>query len=302
MAEANPDITVVVPTYRREKELVDTIHAMLTQSHKNLEVVVVDQSPGHLPETQKVLEGITDARFRYFRTTPPSLPAARNFALQVARAPIVLYLDDDIVPIKDLVKYHLQAFAEHPGISAVGGRVMQEGFPVQPKVLEFDKYAISHGVFTATEAGFTNAFPGGNCALKVADALKVGGFETRYYQNAFREESDMALKMTRAGMKIYYEPRAEILHLAAHYGGTRAKAYGHLYDTPRFYRNELFFTLRSVAPEDLKEALSRKYKEYCYPVRYFRAYRRRLLFILGYIAAKWRLRFGKPVISHEVES
>jgi glycosyltransferase involved in cell wall biosynthesis len=252
MPEILPDITVVIPTYRREKELVDTVRAMLSQSHKNFELVVVDQSDDHLAETKTALQNISDERFRYFRTTPPSLPAARNFALQVARAPIVLYLDDDIVPIKDLVKYHLQVFAEHPEISAVGGRVMQKGFPVKREVLQFDRYAISHGVFTASEPGFTNAFPGGNCALKVADALKVGGFETRYYQNAFREESDMALKMVRAGMRIYYEPRAEILHLAAHYGGTRSKTYGHLYDTARFYRNELFFTLRAVTQEDLK--------------------------------------------------
>lgn len=53
----------------------------------------------------------------------------------------------------------------------------------------------------------------------MSDALSVGGFDTRYYGNAFREENDMSLKMVRAGVTIFYEPSAELLlHLAAPYG------------------------------------------------------------------------------------
>ena len=299
---SQPDITVAVPTYRREAVLVDAIHALLEQSHQNLELLVVDQSDKHLPETEKALAAITDSRFRYVRAAPPSLPAARNFCLGHALAPIVLFLDDDIVPSKDLVKYHLRAFDEHPDVSAVGGRVMQDGFPVKKEVLRFDDYAISHGVFTATEPAYTNAFPGGNHSLKVADALSVGGYDTRYYFNAFREESDMSLKMIRAGMKIYYEPRAELLHLASHEGGTRAKTYAHIYDSPLFYRNELFFTLRAVAPGKRLTALRKKYHEYCLSVRHSRAHRRRLLFFLGLIVAIWRMNFGRRIVTKEVAS
>lgn len=297
-----PDITVAIPTYRREGVLIDTIKALLKQSHQNLELLVVDQSTQHLPETEAALAKITDHRWRYVKAKPPSLPAARNFCLQIARAPIVLFLDDDIVPTKDLVKYHLQTFTNHPELSVVGGRVLQEGFPIKNEVLCFDDYAVSHGVFTATEAGYTNAFPGGNHSLRVKDALEVGGFETRYYGNAFREESDMALKMTRAGMKIYYEPRAELLHLAAREGGTRVKNYQHLYDTPLFYRNELFFTLRSVDKGKRREALRRKYHEYCLVVRHYPAWRRRLLFWTGLIAAVWRLKFGRRITTKAVKS
>ncbi|MEK7594258.1 MAG: glycosyltransferase [Patescibacteria group bacterium] len=299
---SKPDITVAIPTYKREAVLVDTIWALLKQSHDNLELLIVDQSDGHLPETQAALDSINDPRFSYVRATPPSLPAARNFCLKIAEAPIVLFLDDDIVPDKDLVKYHLLAFDEHPDASAVGGRVMQDGFPVQKEVLRFDEYAISHGVFTATEAAYTNSFPGGNHSLKVADALSVGGFDSRYYFNAFREESDMSLKMVRAGMKIYYEPRAEILHLAAHEGGTRAKAYSHIYDSPLFYRNELFFTLRAVSPSKIVGALRRKYREYCLSVRHAQAYRRRMLFWLGLVTAVWRILFGRRIVTKELLS
>src|SRR5262245_13548789 len=104
MTSKLPDISVVIPSYQREEVLLDTIKDALAQSHKNLELLVIDQSESHSKNMQDALAAITDPRFRYFKTTPPSLPAARNFALKAARAPIVLYLDDDVKLDKDLVK------------------------------------------------------------------------------------------------------------------------------------------------------------------------------------------------------
>lgn len=296
---SKPDICVVIPTYRREEVLLDTIDGILKQSHQNLELLVVDQSTEHSAETATALAAINDPRFRYYLADPPSLPAARNFALRHTKALIVLYLDDDITPDKDLVKYHLQAFKEHPDISAVAGRVLQKGFPIKKNVLSFDDYAISEGVFTATDATYTNAFPGGNCALKVEDALRVGGFDTRFYANAFREESDMALKMSRAGMKIYFEPRASLLHLATHSGGTRAATYTDILDTKMFYKNELFFTIRAVRFRNLPKALSKKYREYCRGRGRETGLRRSWYFGLGFLVACWRQLFGRQIITKE---
>lgn len=293
-----PDICVVIPTLNREKELVDTIHAVLKQSHQNLELLVVDQSQSHQPETAKAIAAVTDKRFRYYLADPPSLPAARNFALRYARAPIVLFLDDDVTLPKDLVHWHLKTFEQHPEISAVAGRVMQKGFPVLPDVLQFDEYSISHGVFTATKPGFTNAFPGGNHSLRVKDALAVGGFDTRYYGSAFREESDMSLRLSQSGRKIYFQPKAELLHLAAHYGGTRVS--GHIFDNPTFYKNEAFFTLRTVAKGKRWQAFKLKYTEYCVDKggRHIEN-RRKKLFYAGIATALWRLAFGRQIVTRE---
>jgi GT2 family glycosyltransferase len=293
-----PDISVIIPTYNREQQLLDTIDAILSQSHHNLELLVLDQSRRHQPKTEAALAEIKDGRFRYIKIGPPSLPAARNFGLKVAKAPIALFLDDDIEADKDLVKFHLAAFAEHPDASAVGGRVLQDGFPIKKEVLKFDKHGVSHGVFTATQAGYTNAFPGGNHSLRVEAALALSGYDTRYYRIAFREESDMALKMSRAGMKIYYEPRAEIFHLDTVSGGLRH--YTDLFDTLDFYRNDLFFVLRSVRLKNIPGALYAKFMEYCHLRPLSKALKRTTLFSLGFLTALRRLAFGRQIIAHEV--
>ncbi len=296
---STPDICVAIPTFNREEVLVNTIRDVLNQSHKNLELLIVDQTVKHKPETEKALAGVKDPRFRYIKADPPCLPAARNFALRAAKAPIVLFLDDDVELKRDMVAQHLAAFKAHPDVSAVGGRVLQKDFPIKKDVLKFDEFAISHGVFTATHANYTNAFPGGNHAIKVEDALAAGGYDTRFYGNAFREESDMSLRLSRMGKKIYYEPKAEMLHLAAHYGGVESRVKGHIYDNHRFYRNELFFTIRAVQLKNLPRALRRKYREYCeVPSKKVRL-KRSVFFGLGLLAAFWRSLFGRQIITKE---
>ena len=293
-----PDISVVIPTYNREAELLDTIEMILKQSHENLELMVLDQSPTHSDEFQKNLAAIKDQRLRYLKIGPPSLPAARNFGLQTAKAPIVLFLDDDIKAGKDLVKFHLAAFKEHPDASAVAGRVLQDGFPIQKEVLKFDKHGVSHGVFTATTAGYTNAFPGGNHSLKVDQALRLGGYDTRYYRIAFREESDLSLRFAKAGLKIYYEPRAEIFHLDTVKGGLRQ--YTNLFDNLDFYRNDLFFVLRTVGLRNIPSALYAKFMEYCHLRPLSKAIKRSTLFVIGLLTALRRLAFGRQIISREI--
>lgn len=295
-----PAISVAIPTYNREEVLINTIKDVLeNQTFTNFELLIIDQSQSHDTKTQKYLNNITDKRCRYFRVTPPNLTAARNFALKVAQAPYLLFLDDDVILDKNLLKVILETFDKKPDISAVAGRILQDGFPIKKDVLQFDEYAISHGVFTATQPGYTNSFPGGNHTIRVAEALAIGGYETRYRGNAFREESDMAMRLHNSGYRIYFEPKASLLHLAAPYGGLRVKT--HIYDNPGFYKNELFFTIRFAKKGYRIEALKKKYHTYCLSVRHKQAWKRRYYFYAGLVAAIYRIGFSKQIVSEEIK-
>ena len=49
-----------------------------------------------------------------------------NRGLREAKGDIVLFLDDDIIPDKNLVAAHRETHVEHPDTWAVVGQVMQE--------------------------------------------------------------------------------------------------------------------------------------------------------------------------------
>ncbi len=292
-------ITIGIPTLNREEILLNTIRDCLSQSVRNLEVFVADQSPAHSDRFNQELSKLQkDSRLNYKLLTPASVTAAKNYILKNCKTDLVIFIDDDVKLKKDFAKAHLDCHEKNKTLSAVGGRVMQKGFPILDKILKFDDLAVSHGVFTSPKSGYTNAFAGGNVSMKVEDALKMGGFDTRYYLNAFREESDMSMKMTNAGLKVYFEPKAELLHLAAPSGGSRNKTYNDIRDTAMFYRNELFFTLRYAKQK--RAALSYKKKEYC-DVPDTKIRRRRIcLFYLGILAAIWRMLSSHQIIAKEL--
>jgi GT2 family glycosyltransferase len=217
-------VSLAIPTYRREEVLVDTIRQALALDPAAHEILVIDQSERHLPETDAFLRE-TDAsgRIRWLRQSPPNLPAARNRALREATGEVVIFVDDDVRFGPDLAAAHARGFAD-PSVAAVTGRVRQaNGWQTPtpparwPRRLDFrffrpDRTEPLRGVAT---------LQGGNHSIRREVALALGGYDERFAGWAFREESDMALRLWNEGRLIVFEPAAELLHLQAMTGGCR---------------------------------------------------------------------------------
>src|SRR4029079_10494087 len=88
-------ISVIIPTYRREAPLRRCLADLLAQRHPAFEVLVVDQSPDHEPETWAVLRALPP-HAQHVRLPRPSVTAAVNVGVRMAKAPLLLFLDDDI--------------------------------------------------------------------------------------------------------------------------------------------------------------------------------------------------------------
>jgi glycosyltransferase involved in cell wall biosynthesis len=90
------DISVVIPTFRREKQLLEAIDSVLSQSDVSLEIIVVDDSPDG--SARAAVATVTDARVQYMQRAEPSRgrPAlVRNDGARVARGRYLHFLDDD---------------------------------------------------------------------------------------------------------------------------------------------------------------------------------------------------------------
>ena len=78
-----PLISVIIPTYGREEPLRETLLDVLKQDYRRFEVLVVDQTREHQPETQKFLDDLANAgKIRLFQVSWASLPGARNYAVR----------------------------------------------------------------------------------------------------------------------------------------------------------------------------------------------------------------------------
>ncbi len=208
-------ISIAIPTYRREQTLLDTLDSLLALAERAIEILVLDQSERHETHVQEKLAALHLAGdIRWLRLETPSIPKAMNTALIEARAPLVLFLDDDIIPEERLVLAHLDAHRRSPGV-LVAGRV------IQPWNEDKDYSADTHFHFACLMPQKITEFMGGNFSVSVSQALFLGGFDENFVKVAYRFEAEFAYRWIASGRQICYEPDAVIHHLKVSAGGTR---------------------------------------------------------------------------------
>ncbi len=217
MSAMTMSLSVVIPTYRREQVLVDSIRYLHALPLPAEEIVIVDQSEQHEATTTEVLQTWhLEGRIRWIRLARPSITSAMNTGLLEARGDVVLFLDDDIIPDANLIDAHARAQAENI-CNIVAGQVLQPGEEVlaqSPPKGEF--------LFRSGKRTWVHELMGGNFSVKKAAALRLGGFDENFVRVAYRFEAEFCDRATTAGEKILFEPAASIRHLRVGSGGTRS--------------------------------------------------------------------------------
>jgi GT2 family glycosyltransferase len=221
-----PSISVAIPTYKREETLLDTLSQLLALNHHACEILVIDQTISHQAETTAALERLAvSGRIVWHRLNEPSIPKAMNHALKVARAEIVLFVDDDIQLTSDLVFEHAKEYKD-PEVSCVAGRVIQrweeeldecESTWLDGRTDDPDAFRFNSGKRTDVKR-----FMGGNFSIRRQLALSTGGFDENFVKAAYRFEAEFANRMLHAGLRISFQPAASLIHLRANTGGTRS--------------------------------------------------------------------------------
>jgi glycosyltransferase involved in cell wall biosynthesis len=91
---AQPLVSIIVPTHKRLRFLIQTVQALLAQSYPNFEILIV--ADGHDPDVADFLSNLHDPRVRYLACPPAGRPAIpRNFGLRHASGEYIAFCDDD---------------------------------------------------------------------------------------------------------------------------------------------------------------------------------------------------------------
>jgi len=90
---ANPLVTIVIPTYNRINQVAQAINSVVSQTYKNLEIIVVNDCGQNV---QIVIDTINDSRIKYVQHAEnKGLGAARNTGIKNSAGKYIGYLDDD---------------------------------------------------------------------------------------------------------------------------------------------------------------------------------------------------------------
>lgn len=133
------DVSIVIPTCRRNDELLEAIASVQRQKGVNVEIIVVDDSPeggARVP-----VEGLGDPRITYLRTDQPTggIPSiVRNLAWPRAMGTLLHFLDDDDLVPEGHYARAKTLFERRPKIGLVFGRIEPFG-TCSPEQLSAEK-------------------------------------------------------------------------------------------------------------------------------------------------------------------
>ena len=86
-----PLISVIIPAYNNAEELEKTLESVLSQTCRNLEIIVTDD--GSETDLLPVITSANDRRIRYYRPPHANANAARNFGISKSRGEYIAMLD-----------------------------------------------------------------------------------------------------------------------------------------------------------------------------------------------------------------
>ncbi len=87
------EVSVVVPVHNGETYLKECLDSILAQTHKELELIVVDD--GSSDGSAEIVKGLKDDRIKYFNKTQGGTVEARKYGLSQASKDYVAFCDQD---------------------------------------------------------------------------------------------------------------------------------------------------------------------------------------------------------------
>ena len=220
---SNEGITVVVPTLDREGFLRNTLTDLLAQTHRPLEILVVDQSAQVSAQWLAFVQAHA-AVVSYHRVPFRGSAKARNYAWQHARYDALVFVDDDIRCGPSFLAEHLRTL-HLAGVGLVAGAVDTPGGPrsMGRSPGRFAQWTANPRAGFEAEGEFECEHAQEcNFAVWRKALFTVGGIDEAFdAPAALYEGADLSLRVKRAGFRVYFNGRARLLHWAAPSGGNR---------------------------------------------------------------------------------
>ena len=176
-------------------------------------VVAMDRAD---PEPAAVDKAIADRAYpvRRIAGATPGLSANRNAGWRAARGRLVMFTDNDTIPLPDLVSNHLRWHEREPDeeCGVLGHVRWAPELDVTPFMRWLDTgIQFNYANLDAGEVPW-GAFAGANVSLKRGFVERVGDFDQERFPYGY-EDTDWAYRASKLGMRLFYNPDAIVDHL-----------------------------------------------------------------------------------------
>ena len=214
----NELVSVIIPTYKRPDTLKRSIESVLNQTHKNIEIIVVDDNGvgteyGIL--TEEVMSEYADNNYvKYIQhKTNVNGSAARNTGFRASHGEYIMFLDDDDEFLPEKISSQLAVLAskddswgacysKHIRVSPSGEKLVSYGTESKEGDLLIEE--LKRNLFISA---------GSNLMVKRHVVEEVGGFNENFLRNQDVEFLVKILKNYKLaysktlGLKVHVHPK-----------------------------------------------------------------------------------------------
>jgi len=206
-------IDVVIPTRDREHLLPGLAASLLKDSAVD-RIVIVDDAVHTVPAGDESGIANLSSRIEVICTGGVGPANAREAGARAARADVILFLDDDVLPNPGLATLHAQYHRQSSGLLVCGYT------PVTPR--PGDRLSAEAAVYARTYEARCKEYEAdvrvvlthlwaGNFSLRRADALRVG-LASDSFARACHEDRDFGLRCRESGLRAVFDPKIYAAH------------------------------------------------------------------------------------------
>ena len=229
-----PMTSIVIPVYNKVSFTQSCLEQLSTTlPHDfNGEIIVVDDASSD--ETPAVLEhwAELDGRIKILRNAENAgFIMSCNRGAEAAEGEILIFLNNDTLPLSGWLPPLLRIFRDKPEAGAVGGKLVYPDGTLQEAggIIFSDGSGCNFGKHDkAPNAPLYNFIrevdycSGALLATRRALFVELGGFDTRF-KPAYYEDTDYCFSLREKGYRVYYQPESVIVHFEGTSSGTDIK-------------------------------------------------------------------------------
>ena len=209
--------SVVIPSHERPASLERVLEGLAGQTLAPERFEVIVALDGENRASLQILESWRRCghlpHLRWIQQPRSGQSAARTRGAELASAPLLVFLDDDVVPAACLLEAHLQRHAGDQALAVLGDCPMMRDaadslYHMSAWAWWEDKF------FTRAQPGRLSSyrdFCAGNVSLRRADFFAVGGFDVDFF-NYGGEDYELGYRLFQAGVRFVTEPAARAAH------------------------------------------------------------------------------------------
>lgn len=205
-------ISCIICTFNRVEYLKRVLEGMLGQTLSRSEFEIVLVNDGSTEDVDSVVRTYaTQLPITYISQENSGLAAAKNAGVAAARAPVVLFMDDDDVPAASLLQEHLKTHASFPesNFAVLGHTNLHPNIsdrPLMRFVTEVGCQLFCYGRTTEGAILDYTWFWGGRSSCKRALLAN-----DKLFNPVFRfgcEDIELGYRLSSQGLKVVYNRRA----------------------------------------------------------------------------------------------